>query len=361
MTEKRVSQISPTAKDEDLTTQKQGHNTPSLFVVKTMMFRCSILLLSFAAVHVSGQTEGSINQPDPNEPCSVCFSGDAPLIEPTFKWFQGVTDMTCSDIVTAVFDAAILQGNTVCKDYQLRAFQMGCCSSPPYEYCPVCPDGSAFERSNEVPIGTGSGTPPTCAENLYRVASYNALFTPGTCADTVIQRGAFYCGCPNVEQQCFLCPDESNPENPERGDGWVTGSNCEGLEFLFSLYNTEECDGLRNNYGVDFAHFCKCPNYEKTSDAKCVMCADGLANPNFVYTESPFTRTCQQAVDFSESITRENICLAQMNDVIAKGCKCNGGSGPTFKEEAKKDGAVGMTASFSMIAAGVLALNTLIA
>ena len=95
------------------------------------------------------------------------------------------------------------------------------------------------------------------------------------------------------------------------------------------------------------------------------MCAEGLANPNFVYTDAPFTRTCQQAADFAESITRENICVAQMNSVIEQGCNCKNGSGATFKVDNgssnNSDGATGITAMLSMVAAVTLALNSLLA
>jgi len=300
------------------------------------MFRLSFLLLSFGAIYVNGQTEGAIVQPDPNDPCTVCFvESETPIAEPTFSWFTGEANSTCSEIIASVTSASLLQGDDECKDYQLMAFQIGCCKSPPFEYCPICPDGTDFNRTSIVPIGSSELSNPTCAESWYRLTSYNALFEPGDCSDTVLQRGAFYCGCPNTAQQCYLCPDQQRPTNPERGDAWVTNSNCEGLEFLFSLYNTEECDGIRNDYGVDFAHFCKCPDYVKNETGTCSLCSGGMANPQFVYTAEgdTFERTCQQAQDFAESITRENICLRFMEEVISKGCQCNDGTGPIFREE----------------------------
>jgi hypothetical protein len=334
-----------------------------LLSLSTMMFRFSVLFLSFAAVHVNGQTD--ITQPDPNSPCTVCFNGDAPVTEGGRSWFSGPTEMTCAGIIADVFAADTTQGTQTCKDAQLAAFQLGCCSGPPYEYCEVCPDGSPFTRSNEVPIGSATGTPPTCAENLYTPASYRPFFTPGTCADTAIQRGAHYCGCPNVQQQCYLCPDSQKPTNPERGDAWVTGTNCEGIEFLFSLFDANECDGYRNDYGIDFAHFCKCPDHVKATEDKCVLCGTGMANPGFVYTTDadPYTRTCSQAATFAESITRENSCMREMGEVIAAGCKCNDNGGPKFTVQSNNgdSGAVGVTASLSMFVAALLALNSVIA
>lgn len=312
-----------------------------------MMLRISVFLLSYLAASVDGQTGEGIVQPDPNLPCTVCWGQETPSTSPDFVWFSAETDMTCESIIADVEAANTTQGTDTCKNSQLASFQLGCCPSPPYEYCDVCPDGGQIARSNDIPFG--STTQYTCAENLYREASYNAIQEPGTCDDTIIRRGAFYCDCPNVEQQCTLCPDGSSPTNPERGDAWVTGSNCEGLEFLFSIYTAEECDGLRNNFGVDFAHFCKCPDYEKDEEIEeeCFICSGGLANPSFTYTDpnDNFQRTCSQAADFAKSITRQNTCDTYMQQVLARGCRCNDG-GPVFRNP-NSSGAEHLTTIFS--------------
>lgn len=323
------------------------------------MFRTGALLLSFAAARVNGQTGAGISQPDPNDPCTVCFDSQTPVTDPTFKYFNQPTETTCQGIIDGVAAASTTQGTETCKNYQLAAFQLGCCGSPPYEYCPVCPDGSDFTRSNEIPFGTAEVT--TCAENLYRPASYNGIFKEGICSDTVIQRGAFYCDCPGVEQQCSLCKDGSPPGNPDRGEAWVTNSNCEGLAFLISLFTAEECEGSRDNYGVDFAHFCLCPNHTKAVEEECSMCEGGIANPDYTYTSEgdAFTRTCAQADDFAKSITRENICMTLMQGVLDKGCKCNSG-GPVFKVP-DESGAISLGSTLSAIAMLSLVLKGLLA
>ncbi len=326
------------------------------------MFRSTFLLLAFSALRVNGQTEGAINTLDPNGPCTVCASEtETANTDPSFAFFTGSSNFTCGEIISMVSSGSLLQGDDECKDYQLWAFQIGCCASPPFEYCPVCPDGSAFTRSNEIPSGTSTRANPTCAENQYTLFSHNALFTPGVCSDTLLQRGAFYCGCPDVEQQCFLCPDEQPPTNPERGDAWITNSNCEGLEYLFSLYTADECDGYRNNYGFDFAHFCKCPNHEKQDTGYCSMCQGGMANPQFTYTspDDTFQRTCQQAQDFAESFVRESSCIDRMNEVIAKGCQCNDGTGPVFSTEKPASNAVSLRLTSMVFPVVVLSLVVL--
>lgn len=247
--------------------------------------------------------------------------------------------MTCETIVASVASSASLQGSDVCKNNQLAAYQLGCCQSPPYFHCDVCPDGSDFVRSNRLEFGIA--TNPTCAAYEITKNAYNSPFTPGSCADTFLQRSAFDCGCPNVEKECSLCPDGQRPTDLERGDAWITGSNCEGLEYLLSIYKEDECTGLRENFGVDFAHFCTCPDYEKEDTGTCVMCEDGLSNPDFVYKETPFQITCKQGVEFAESITRENICLREMQEAIGAGCTCKNGSGPVFKASNGNNGGNG--------------------
>ena len=325
-----------------------------------MLFRSAILLLAFSALQVEAQTEGAISPQDPNGPCTVCFQdGEEPVLEPDSAPFGGISSMTCDSIVISVAASASLQGSDECKNNQLAAYQLGCCQSPPYFHCPICPDGSDHAPSNIVPLGQGSN--PTCAEYEVTKNAYSSTFTTGDCADTFLQRGAFYCGCPDVEAECSLCPDGQRPTNPERGDAWITGSNCEGLEYLLALYKADECTDLRSSYGVDFAHFCKCPDYEKPDTGTCVMCEDGIANPDFVYITSPFERRCEQGADFATSITRENICTREMEEAIALGCKCKNGSGPVFKAAGSSSGGDLASSSVALAKEASLAMITAIA
>jgi hypothetical protein len=304
-----------------------------------MFYRAAALVLSFSALRIDAQIEGTIEPQDPSGPCTVCFtSGEEPNLapDPSIIPFRGQTDMTCESIVASVAGSADLQGSDTCKNNQLAAYQLGCCQSPPYFYCTVCPDGSDYVSSNVLPLGLG--TNPTCAEYEVTRQAYASLFTPGLCSDIPLQRAAPDCGCPGVERECSLCPDGQRPTNPERGDAWITGSTCEGLEFLVGLYKSDECIELRESYGVDFAHFCKCPDYEKEDTGTCVMCEDGIANPDFVYVTEPFERTCTQASDFASSVTRESICTREMGEAIAAGCECKNGSGPVFKAASANGG-----------------------
>jgi len=327
-----------------------------------MHYYLTFLLLALCAMQVKGQTEEAIPQLNATDPCTVCRGINEAVNTnpaPAQIWFQGESNVTCSQLIPKV--DGYVQGDEDCQEIQLMAFQLGCCRLPPYDTCDICPDGSDYVRSNTVPVGSSQQADPTCAVNLYRVASYNALVTPGTCEDTLLQRGAFYCGCPNTTQQCYLCPDQQAPTNPERGDAWLTGSNCDGLAYLFSLYNESECGTTRENWGVDFANFCRCPDYVMNSTGHCAMCEGGIENPDFVYTgeSDPFTRTCQQAQDFAESIFRENICIEQMNAVISKGCVCKGGTGPVFHTDEEGTSAA-TSATIPLAAAAAASIFTVL-
>ena len=171
--------------------------------------------------------------------------------------------------------------------------------------------------------------------------------TAGTCADTLLQRSAHYCGCPDAEQQCFLCPDGEKASNPERGDAFVFQQRCEGVEFYFSLLTEDEC-GKAASIGVDYANFCRCNEYKKTSQAQCNLCSGGIAgirNPDFIWRQEnrpavPFERTCQEAQDFADSIINEQVCLREMAKPLAAGCECKG-NGPEFVDSAAQ-GRAGM-------------------
>lgn len=324
------------------------------------MYRSLAIALFFLETPVNGQLSTGIEIPDPTSPCTVCqAAGVDPVENPSSAFFTGTTEKSCTDIIEEIAANDYLSGDQVCRDNQLLAFQIGCCSAPPYDHCFPCPDGSDFVRSNIIPIGSRTLKDPTCAESLIRSASYNAIFEAGTCADTQIQRGAFYCGCPNTQQECWLCPDQQPPTNPERGDAFVLNSNCEGMEYYFSLFKSDECPTIQESFGVDFSHFCKCPNYEKESEASCVLCSGGIANPDFVWTAegATFTRTCSQAQIFADSIIRENICLAQMQKALDGGCQCNSG-GIAFTDDG--GGESGASSSLVSIVPHVMILGFLV-
>eukprot|EP00934_Nitzschia_sp_Nitz4_P000472 Nitzschia sp. Nitz4//scaffold68_size99682//58511//59485//NITZ4_004570-RA/size99682-processed-gene-0.44-mRNA-1//-1//CDS//3329556611//472//frame0 len=285
-----------------------------------------LLLASYVSV---ASADDVIEAPDPTDPCTVCYDESDPSTV-TNTVYQ--TTVTCSEIISNVSASDLLQGDEQCEQYQLWGYQLGCCPTPPYQTCDICPDGSEYTRLNEIPTATEVGGDPTCAEFELYATNYNAFFTPGTCDDTYVRRVAHYCGCPNTEQECTLCSDGQAASNPERGDNFFFNGRCEGIEYFFSLFTADECTGAREAYGIDYENFCRCPDYVKPEDdGQCLMCSGGIKNPDFVFTDETDTydRTCQQAQDFADSIIRENTCLSIMADAIERGCECRSGE-PVF-------------------------------
>jgi hypothetical protein len=305
------------------------------------MFR-SAILLSLLALKVNGQD--AINSNNATDPCTLCQNLATPDLEPVFKFFT-TSETTCSDAAGQLAAGEFLQGDDECKNLQLLSFQIGCCEFPPFEYCTVCPDGSDFERDTVVP--TGVADPPTCATMQYQWSTLNGVFTEGVCSDTLLQRGAHYCGCPDVEQQCFVCEDESPVGNPNKGDAFQTQSTCRGIEYLYSLFTADECDDVKKNYGVDLGAFCECPG-TSANYTECELCPDGgeVTNPDATWTDAgaTFQRTCAQAVKFASVIT-------------AGGDRCDG-----FMEKAREtcncaSGAFGWNLIVSFMLAGALVIK----
>ncbi|VEU43567.1 unnamed protein product [Pseudo-nitzschia multistriata] len=201
-----------------------------------------------------------------------------------------------------------------CKNAQLEHYQKGCCPLPPLEdHCGYCADG--FSTPNmELMVPTGQIVGGyACFDYYYQPQSRIGMFTDGDCSDTFLQRAGFYCGCPNQEQECWLCPDGQPPSKPAKGDAWVTKATCRGIEYLFSLFKEDECAAFPYEAGADLAIFCGCGGLNQTEiDAQaeiyqCNLCENGgvVTNPDFPYsTEGDFVKTCAQAEEFAREIIK---------------------------------------------------------
>jgi len=202
-----------------------------------------------------------------------------------------------------------------CQTLQLEAYQKGCCFQPPKgDYCGYCADGSEANMDAIVPEGQFVDG-MVCFDYMYRNEAYLGIFEDGTCADTFLQRAGHYCGCPDQKQECWLCPDQAPPNNGGKGDGWVTNSNCRGIEFLFSLLKEDECASFPMDAGVDLAIFCGCGGLNQTEIEEqqeifqCELCRGGgvLLNPSAIYTDGSsdgFVKNCQQADDFARDVVK---------------------------------------------------------
>ena len=306
-------------------------------------------LLLFTASGVQGQacTKCAVNA----DGSTSAFSEN-----PAGWTFQGVTNQTCVEISAKLdalaADSSVVDSSPECKNAQLEAFQMGCCTVPPTEYCEICPDGLDYDQFAIVPV-SGNNNDPSCEISQFRYASMQGIAKLGDCSDTILQRGGFYCGCPNVQQECFLCPDGATPPNLKRVDAYQTGASCQGAQYLLSVYKADECESVRPNLGVDLAAFCECPGYKMEEPLSngyegCTFCPEGqvVKDPEKVHTSSDdeFTRTCAQAEAYTEFITLPFTCNAMQQ---ARDSCCS------------ESGAIAALAtSFSfMLAAGVMFVN----
>jgi hypothetical protein len=262
--------------------------------------------------------------------CTSCWKEDTFILEPTFIFFANATKLCTAvlDDMNALAADGILDASGDCKNAQLEAFQLGCCPRAPKLYCTICPDGTPHERLTVVPIN-GDANDPSCEVSQVREASLNGFFETGSCPDTILQRGAFYCGCPNTEQQCFLCPNGGEPPNKRKVDAYQTESNCQGNDYLFSLFTADECTNVLPNQGIDFSAFCECPGYVMPeSDYVCDLCPEGEYVPNLskvhTATDAAYERTCGQAQDFTEFVINPIICDQNMEEAREACCVPSG-------------------------------------
>jgi hypothetical protein len=255
-----------------------------------------------------------------SQACAFCADGTDGTGEQGSRRFVGdESTFTCSELTDQWSQLDALESDSDCKDLQLYAFQIGCCQTPPYGYCDICPDGSDFERGNEVDVG--DATNPTCAQLELLPFALVGVSEPGTCEDTLLRRSAVYCGCPNVQQDCSLCPGGSEVGNSRREDKWFSENDCGGNQYLFSTFTAEECTSSPALFGVDLAAFCLCPDYPPP-EVVCELCPGGeVENPDFVYDGSSTDATCGQLEKFAAFTTRTDLC----DSILApakEGCKC---------------------------------------
>jgi hypothetical protein len=267
---------------------------------------CSFALAALLLAAISTTTNAQTN-----EICTICANG-VDMLE------ARANTPICKDLPYRT--NGMFETDYDCLDLQLEAFQVGCCPTPPFNHCEYCADGSPHNPDAKVPNGQFVGG-QSCFDYSYQNQALIGMFEDGKCEDTFLQRAGHYCGCPDQKQQCTLCPDGLEPGNPGKGDDWVTGSNCRGIEFLFSLFTEDECSSFPLDVGADLAIFCGCGglNQEEIEAQKelfqCELCRNNgfVIDPDLVYTnkelsdglaEGGFTKTCGQADEFAREIIK---------------------------------------------------------
>lgn len=233
--------------------------------------------------------------------CTVCDGGTA---------LRFPDEKVCQDFEPRT--NGLFQTDFDCQEIQLEAYQKGCCKTPPLDHCDYCADGSPYNPDLKVPSGQYVGG-ESCFDYKYANSAHIAMFNDGTCEDTLLRRAGHYCGCPGRKQECWLCPDKNPPNNPGKADEWVTGSNCRGIEFLYSLLTEDECSTFPLDIGADLAIYCGCGGLdeeaieEQKETFQCELCRNGsfMINPEQIYTDgSKFNKSCQQADDFARDVIK---------------------------------------------------------
>eukprot|EP00980_Cylindrotheca_fusiformis_P004166 scaffold909_cov135-Cylindrotheca_fusiformis.AAC.23 len=198
-----------------------------------------------------------------NAQCSVCSDGSAP----------NTSLDKCPEIASD--SSALTAGSEECKSNQLKAFQNSCCSTAP-TFCTLCPDGAGFNAGKAVPNPKPGSDDLTCADLNGQQAFLDSIFEDGTCSDTLLQRSAAWCECPDISRECNLCLDGSNPSEPNRVDSVLYGWNCEFFEFVSSFFSADDCPKVSSSgdiLTIDAAAFCGCPG--TTAPNVCNLCAKG--------------------------------------------------------------------------------------
>lgn len=154
--------------------------------------------------------------------CTACFDGSAPSADRA----------GCQDIIDVV--ASLDASSSECQSKQLEAYQKVCCNSAP-SICTVCPDGAAFNADTVVPNPRAGSADITCADLNGDLNFLDFISIPGICSDTLLQRSATWCGCPNTSRQCTLCSDGSTPANMNRIEKVMYKWDCR-KSHLYSLF-----------------------------------------------------------------------------------------------------------------------------
>jgi len=343
------------------------HRLLSVAAVARRQILILILILSTSTsiIGTNAQTTPAIST-SPSMGCNTCALGTSLLN----------TGPPCDALARQT--SGLFETDTDCKDLQLELYQKGCCSMPSPEYCSYCKDANAVPNLDLI-IPTGQYVKGiSCFDYYYQAESRIGMFRDGDCSDTFLQRAGHYCGCPNQVQECFLCPDGKPPNKPAASDAWVTRATCRGVEYMFSLFNQEECASFPLTVGADLAIFCGCGGLNQTeidehaATYTCSLCENGgnVTDRNFVYTngatngngninENGFSKTCGQAEDFARAVIKTpSGCRDPRHFEVARAnCACSGGNN-TSTSGAAGFGSVVNGSGVSISVSAVLLLGT---
>jgi len=231
-----------------------------------------------------------------------------------------------------------------CIEFQLEGYQKGCCNMVNPDGCGLCPDGSPAGEGYVVPtMGTDDPSPEECEGYAFQPFSSNGIFIAGSCADTLGQRSAFYCGCPGQYQQTWLCPDKQKPNRRRRGD-FTRDENCGQTEYLFSLFKEFEITETNTDFGFHYQAWCECNDVVLENEYNCPFCSAGqnikegyhdkIVNEDTAAVDIngkyDYRRTCTQVADFTRYVTADFKCSDENVELARRFCCPAPGLGVTM-------------------------------
>jgi hypothetical protein len=233
--------------------------------------------------------------------CSAC--ADSEEDPSAFDDPRGAEDgPTCKDLVENA--ARLTDGSQECQENQLATFQLGCCVSPPQQFCSLCRDGRpGFDSTRTIPRDVSESVEFTC-ENVAILDRFvqEYIGTAGECQTTLLARSAYWCGCPEAVQEAapcqLLCNNGNSPTDLNLSDP-VTGKTCARFQYEYSLLTSNECARASTYIGFDATSFC-CTDVEPEDN--CPICPFGqkLMDPNTVVTTEFFGEvTCGDIAEYA--------------------------------------------------------------
>jgi hypothetical protein len=224
----------------------------------------------------------------------------------------------------------------------------GCLDVDPEEKCHFCPNGELPENMELV-----TPTTDTC-ENLYH---YSEFMTEDDCKTSrfhSIQGLGYICGCPDVEATCALCPDGSDPPNPDL-QPIRDGPKCGDTATVFASYTAEVCSDQDTTISVAAAR-CGCEGAELpacTVQQNPHLCTSKLLNTTTVDCEcySFCDGVFSKCYDFPGGLLSAQLC----NGVAVSGCNRANAREEDVEEQS---GAPGWSLFSSLLVLVVLATSS---
>lgn len=169
--------------------------------------------------------------------CMICSDGTKDLeypnrVVPFFNLDGRNADPTCQEIADAasVADAAKVD----CSLVQAQAGYCGCAGVTPEGKCSFCPNGAEPANMNLV-----APSNDVC-EDLFTYAEFLDENSCNTKRLRSIQGLGYICGCPDVEAQCSLCSDGSDPLFLDK-EAFPTGETCRDMVKIIQGYTADVC------------------------------------------------------------------------------------------------------------------------